>query len=78
MPVCEAMQLKELYKYKTTVCSVYAEGKTCMRYNACPFAHGEAEKRRNPISPYSIDYIGSQQPIEGKRMIIEVNESVIV
>lgn len=72
MPACEAMTTQELYKYKTTVCTTYAEGKTCQRFNACNFAHGEAEKRRNPVSPYSVDYLGFNQPIEGtKKKLIE-------
>jgi hypothetical protein len=67
IPVSEAMTMPELYKYKTTLCTNYTEGKTCQRFNACTFAHGEAEKRRNPVSPYSVDYLGFNQPIEGAK-----------
>jgi hypothetical protein len=67
VPACEAMTMQELYKYKTTLCTNYTEGKTCQRFNACTFAHGEAEKRRNPVSPYSVDYLGFNQPIEGAK-----------
>lgn len=67
MPACEAMNMQDLYKYKTNLCSTYTEGKTCQKYNACPFAHGDAEKRRNPVSPYSVDYLGFNQPIEGAK-----------
>jgi len=67
LPACEAMTMQELYKYKTTLCTNYTEGKTCPRFNACTFAHGEAEKRRNPVSPYSVDYLGFNQPIEGAK-----------
>jgi hypothetical protein len=67
IPACEAMTMQELYKYKTTLCTTYSEGKTCQRFNACTFAHGEAEKRRNPVSPYSVDYLGFNQPIEGTK-----------
>jgi hypothetical protein len=67
IPACEAMTMPELYKYKTTLCTSYSEGKTCQRFQACTFAHGEAEKRRNPVSPYSVDYLGFNQPIEGAK-----------
>jgi len=67
IPPCEAMTMQELYKYKTTLCTSYTEGKTCQRFSACTYAHGEAEKRRNPVSPYSVDYLGFNQPIEGTK-----------
>jgi len=50
------MTRERLVKFKTELCNYYTNKQICPFYSSCSFAHGEGERRRNPVSPFTVDY----------------------